>query len=88
MPTYSYQCTSCRYKVSVFQKMSDAKLENCDNCDKKNTLKRLISGGSGMVFKGSGFYLTDYTGYGKKPKEKEKEKKTNLDKKDKSTKKD
>ena len=33
--------------------MSDAKLENCDNCDKKNTLKRLISGGSGMVFKGT-----------------------------------
>ena len=48
--------------------MSDSALEDCDGCGKKNVLKRIISGGTGMVFKGSGFYLTDYTQYGKKPK--------------------
>ena len=65
--------------------MSDSALEDCDNCGNKKVLKRLISGGTGMVFKGSGFYLTDYTQYGKKPKEETDKNKT---KKNKDTKKE
>ena len=83
MPTYNYECNSCGKHLSVFQKMSDDKLEDCEKCNSKGTLSRLITGGAGMVFKGSGFYLTDYTPYGKKPKNKNK-----VDKKEKSTKKD
>ena len=85
MPTYNYECSSCGKHLSVFQKMSDSKLTDCDKCKNKNTLKRLISGGSGMVFKGSGFYLTDYTEYGKKPKKSSQNK---VSKKEISTKKD
>ncbi len=85
MPTYNYECSLCGKQLSVFQKMSDSKLTDCNKCKTKNTLKRLISGGSGMVFKGSGFYLTDYTEYGKKPK---KDNKNKVDKKVTSTKKD
>ena len=63
MPTYSYQCKVCDNIVDIFQSMSDAVLEktNCIKCKKESKVKRLISGGSGMIFKGSGFYLTDYT---------------------------
>jgi len=56
--------------------MNDSILENCDSCGKKKTLRRLITGGSGMVFKGSGFYLTDYTEYGKNPNKETKSKDT------------
>tara|TARA_Y100001970_G_C13886164_1_gene676328 strand:- start:466 stop:663 length:198 start_codon:yes stop_codon:yes gene_type:complete len=50
--------------------MSDPHLDSieCEECDKRTKAKRIIVGGSGMIFKGSGFYLTDYTGYGKPPK--------------------
>ena len=65
--------------------MSDSALEDCDSCGKKNVLNRIISGGTGMVFKGSGFYLTDYTQYGKKPKKATDKNKT---KKNKDTKKE
>ena len=85
MPTYNYECASCGKHSSIFQKMSDSKLEDCNECKRKGTLRRLISGGSGMVFKGSGFYLTDYTSYGEKSK---KNKTDKTDKKEKSTKKD
>ena len=67
MPTYNYQCQDCGNIIEIFQKMSDATLEksNCNKCKKEKKVKRIIQGGSGMIFKGSGFYLTDYTGYGK-----------------------
>ena len=57
--------------------MSDDVLEktNCTKCKKESKVKRLISGGSGMIFKGSGFYLTDYTDYGKSPDNKKKDNK-------------
>ena len=79
MPTYDYMCNSCNEKCSVFQNMHDNPLEKC-KCGGK--LSRLISGGSGMIFKGSGFYLTDYTDYGKskdekKDKPEKKDKKSN-----------
>lgn len=61
----------------LVQKMNDDSFSEfqCNQCNKNTKVKRLIMGGSGMIFKGSGFYLTDYTNYGKtnkieKPKEK------------------
>tara|TARA_B100000614_G_scaffold262812_1_gene298748 strand:- start:2362 stop:2571 length:210 start_codon:yes stop_codon:yes gene_type:complete len=59
MPTYNYMCYSCNEKFTVFQKMSDKPITNCIVC-KNDKVERLISKGSGLIFKGTGFYLTDY----------------------------
>lgn len=59
MPTYDYKCDNCGHEFEIFQSMKDDKLTLCPECGKKK-LKRLIGGGSGLIFKGSGFYLTDY----------------------------
>ena len=59
MPTYGYQCKSCSYEFEEFQKISDESLTVCPSC-KKETLIRIIGGGAGLHFKGSGFYQTDY----------------------------
>ena len=59
MPNYDYECTDCGYTFEKFQSMTEDKLKTCPEC-KKDTLVRLIGGGSGVVFKGSGFYETDY----------------------------
>ena len=67
MPTYDYICKKCDHTFEYFQAMSDTRLENCPEC--KSKVRRLVSGGSGLIFKGSGFYLTDYAK--KKPNEKE-----------------
>jgi putative FmdB family regulatory protein len=76
MPTYDYQCQKCGYNFEAFQSMKDEQLKKCPQCGKMS-LKKLISGGSGIIFKGSGFYLTDYKNKNKesKPKEKQKAKK-------------
>ena len=58
MPTYNYYCSDCDTHFSYFQKMSESPISSCENCDGK--VKRLITGGTGLIFKGSGFYLTDY----------------------------
>jgi len=58
MPTYEYKCTECDYAFEKFQKMSDEPLKECPNC--KGLVKRLIGSGAGTIFKGSGFYQTDY----------------------------
>lgn len=58
MPTYEYECVTCNKVFDIFQKMSDKPLDKCPKCHKKIT--RLIGGGSGIIFKGSGFYATDY----------------------------
>ncbi len=60
MPTYDYQCGKCGHTFEVFQSMKDAKLEDCpqDDCDGK--VKRLLGTGAGLIFKGGGFYQTDY----------------------------
>lgn len=63
MPTYEYECMHCGHKFEAFQKMSDKPLGDCPKC--KKPVKRLISSGIGVIFKGSGFYATDYR---KKPK--------------------
>ena len=59
MPTYQYECQACGHEFEELQGMSDNKLTKCPKC-RKNKLVRLIGGGSGMIFKGSGFYETDY----------------------------
>tara|TARA_Y100001970_G_scaffold78510_1_gene99977 strand:+ start:203 stop:433 length:231 start_codon:yes stop_codon:yes gene_type:complete len=58
MPTYSYKCERCNKIVSVFQGINDKPLINCDTCN--SNISRIITGGTGMIFKGSGFYQTDY----------------------------
>jgi putative FmdB family regulatory protein len=58
MPTYEYECTHCGHSFEAFQKMSDEPLSSCPKCSKK--VKRLISSGAGIIFKGAGFYATDY----------------------------
>jgi putative FmdB family regulatory protein len=59
MPTYDYVCTKCGHEFEAFQSMKDAPLVKCPHCGKKS-LKRLLGGGAGLIFKGSGFYETDY----------------------------
>lgn len=58
MPTYDYECTKCKHSFEAFQQMNDKLLTKCPECGAK--LKRLIGSGSGIIFKGSGFYSTDY----------------------------
>ena len=57
MPTYEYECKSCSHNFEVFQAMSDPPLKDCPQCGKE--VRRLIFGGAGVIFKGSGFYVTD-----------------------------
>lgn len=59
MPTYEYLCKSCGHRFDEFQSMSAKELKKCPEC-KKNALERLIGAGAGVIFKGSGFYQTDY----------------------------
>lgn len=59
MPTYEYVCPKCGHAFEHFQSMNDAPLKKCPAC-KKIGVKRLIGGGAGLIFKGSGFYITDY----------------------------
>lgn len=58
MPTYKYQCTECGHQFEAFQMMSEEPLKECPQCG--GSVKRLITGGAGLIFKGSGFYITDY----------------------------
>ena len=59
MPTYEYACKLCGHEFETFQPITAAPLKRCPAC-KKQGLRRLISGGAGLIFKGSGFYETDY----------------------------
>lgn len=60
MPNYDYRCETCEHVFEVFQKMSDPKLEDCPQEGCSGKIKRLLGTGSGVIFKGSGFYETDY----------------------------
>jgi putative FmdB family regulatory protein len=60
MPTYEYRCPSCGNDFELFQKMSDEPVAACPKCDTPS--QRRLSGGAGLLFKGSGFYITDYRG--------------------------
>ena len=79
MPTYEYKCRECDHTLEKFQSMNDAHLTECPECNKE-TLKRLIGTGAGIIFKGSGFYQTDYRSdsYNKSA---QKDKKSDSDKK-------
>ncbi|MDR2784150.1 MAG: zinc ribbon domain-containing protein [Treponema sp.] len=57
MPTYEYECKDCGHVFEVFQSIKDEPLKVCPKCGKE--IRRLITGGSGVIFKGSGFYITD-----------------------------
>ena len=59
MPTYEYRCANCGHELERFQQMSDNPIRKCPEC-KRQKLKRLMGAGSGIIFKGSGFYETDY----------------------------
>lgn len=64
MPTYDYKCLKCGTRFEVFQKMKDPPVAKCPKCGAK--AERQLSGGHGIVFKGSGFYETDYKRAGEK----------------------
>ncbi len=59
MPTYDYVCDSCDYRFELFQSITESAKRKCPKC-KKSRLRRLIGTGAGILFKGSGFYVTDY----------------------------
>jgi putative FmdB family regulatory protein len=72
MPTYEYKCESCGYEFEQFQSITAKPIRKCPKC-KKTSVRRLIGTGAGVIFKGSGFYATDYrTDSYKKAAEKEK----------------
>ena len=58
MPTYEYECTKCGDRFEFFQGMTEPPLRECKKCH--SPLKRLIGNGAGIIFKGAGFYATDY----------------------------
>ncbi|HKW51208.1 MAG TPA: FmdB family zinc ribbon protein [Candidatus Eisenbacteria bacterium] len=58
MPTYEYECLKCGHRFEIFQKMTDRPRKRCPKC--RGKLRRLVGTGAGMIFKGSGFYVTDY----------------------------
>jgi putative FmdB family regulatory protein len=59
MPTYEYLCDACGHELELFQSITESPKKKCPAC-KKSKLRRKIGGGAGFLFKGSGFYLTDY----------------------------
>ena len=58
MPTYEYECQKCGHEFEVFQSIVDKPLSRCPKC--RGKVRKLISQGAGIIFKGSGFYQTDY----------------------------
>ncbi len=76
MPTYEYRCNNCEHNFETLQSIKADPLKDCPECNTPN-LKRLIGTGAGILFKGSGFYQTDYrsesykTGQSKESKTKE-----------------
>ncbi len=58
MPTYEYKCLKCNKKFEIFQSMKDEPIKKCPDCN--GEVKRLIGTGAGTIFKGTGFYQTDY----------------------------
>jgi putative FmdB family regulatory protein len=59
MPTYEYVCDGCSHEFEIFQSMKDNRLKTCPECE-EDRLRRKIGTGAGIIFKGSGFYETDY----------------------------
>ena len=59
MPTYEYACPKCGHQFEQFQSMRDEPLKKCPKC-RRAGVKRLVGSGAGLIFKGTGFYITDY----------------------------
>ncbi|HEY5647948.1 MAG TPA: FmdB family zinc ribbon protein [Nitrospiria bacterium] len=68
MPIYEYECASCKDRTEVMQKISDAPLTRCESCG--GALRKVLSA-PGLMFKGSGWYVTDYSDKLKDPKKKD-----------------
>jgi putative FmdB family regulatory protein len=66
MPTYDYRCSACSHRYELFEPMGANRAKTCPKCGKKKA-KRMIGTGAGLIFKGSGFYVTDYKGKSGKP---------------------
>ncbi len=79
MPTYEYICENCKCEFERFQSITARPLRKCPECG-KSTLKRLVGTGSGIIFKGSGFYQTDYRSESYKEGEKREKKAAGADK--------
>ncbi len=60
MPTYHYRCSECSFEQEVVQRISEEPLHVCPNCGKES-FARVISGGAGVLYKGEGWYVTDYS---------------------------
>lgn len=73
MPTYAYACKACGHEFEALQEFSANPLRKCPECSKLK-LERLISGGGGFIFKGDGFYETDYKKSASKPDSSDKKK--------------
>lgn len=88
MPTYDYKCLACDVRFEKFQGITAPPIEECPECSGK--VKRLIGAGAGLIFKGSGFYITDYRsdGYKESAKKDKKESSDKSDSSDKSEKKE
>jgi putative FmdB family regulatory protein len=85
MPTYEYICDKCKYEFEQFQSIKARPVRKCPECGKLS-VQRLIGAGAGVIFKGSGFYQTDYRSEGyKKAAESEKKSSTTKDTKEKKT---
>ncbi len=79
MPTYDYKCLACDTQFEKFQGITAPPIEECPECGGK--VKRLIGAGAGLIFKGSGFYITDYRSEGyKESAKKDKDKSGSADK--------
>lgn len=61
MPTYTYRCNNCEYEFDIKQRMADDPLTDCPKCETNNALRKVLNS-VGIVFKGSGFYVTDSRG--------------------------
>ncbi len=84
MPTYEYACTACEHEFEAFHAITADPIRICPECGERE-VERLISGGAGLIFRGSGFYITDYRSEGykeaaKKDKEAESGKKSDAKK--------
>ena len=69
MPTYEYRCKACAHAFERMQGITEAPVRTCPKCSKRK-VERLISSGGGLIFKGSGFYITDYRSKGYQDKAK------------------
>ena len=84
MPTYDYQCDNCNYNFELFKNMSDDKIKICPECGK--SVRRVIHGGTGIIFKGPGFYVNDYAKKERNPKPEKDPKSDSADSSDKESK--